>query len=107
MAESNNNGSPVLYWLFIIAIMITLCYMAYVASKPPEGSIDPDTCENGCVVMGRCGTKAECDDTEKLKVFLWLTVGVCLFCSLLGCCGWIMRKRAERRRLAEEDELNK
>ena len=94
MTDQENGSNPCLYWTFIIVIMITLVYMFKVAISPPAGSIDPDTCENGCVVMGRCGTKEECDDTFKLKVFLWLTIGLCLFMSVIGCCNWIMKKRA-------------
>ena len=93
--SENDNGNPCLYYFFILLVLIAIGYMGYIASKPPEGSIDPDTCPDGCVVMGRCGTKEECDDTSKIKIFLWLTAGLCIFMSLLGCCSWIFRKRAQ------------
>ena len=99
MAEYN----PIVYWGIVVAIVATIVYMFYVAFHPNIsllGPVDADSCEHGCVVLGRCGTEDECKEGYKLKVFFWVIGGFALFLAII-CISSMINKRRNNQKLAD------
>ena len=93
MSEYN----PALYWTIVAAIVATIAYMFYVAFHPNISLLGPktdaDSCEHGCIMLGRCGTEDECKEGYKLKLFFWVIGGFALFLAVICTTSWVNKRR--------------